>query len=1132
MVIVRSPQRPALGSVIACLAACIAAVPAARAEDPIDPGELRVLGPEGQPAALCPLRHTDVRANLAGFVGRITVRQEFENPYDRKIEAVYVFPLPQNAAVDEMVMTVGGRRVLGQIKPRDEARQVYEAARDAGRVASLLEQERPNIFTQSVANIEPGAKVEIEISYVEVLKYEAGQYEWVFPMVVGPRYIPGGGSAPAPLSTGTPTAQVPDADRITPPVARPGSRSGHDISVRVSLDGGRRTVGDDLIANTPRDIRSEPHEIDVQPMRCPGCVSVNLRNQAEIPNRDFILHFRLGDEAIRDALLTHEDQRGRWLALVLQPPERVLPSAIMPRELVFVLDTSGSMRGPPIELAQRLMNEMIGTMTPLDTFNVITFAGFTRVLWDRPRPATPENIAAAQRVVSSQHGSGGTEMKRAIEAALLQAPAPPGEPIPVDALRSLPADGRRVQVLLDDGRYRQSAADANRYELLCSDSGAIACTRFEVRGPAGLCKVGEPIVLSGAWESDRGAPLLRVNSARFARLPAEPYHEPLSPLALALYSNDEHEFTLRARACDLRPLMQDGAAPATVEALAGPAALFRIEIRNWTLPRGEFKPTSAAWAELRGRWADRSGTRVFIADSAVWPAAAAAEWPDDVDSVVARLRAPEDRVGGGGPGHLPLSEPLTIEGEFCTRIPAAVAATGATGPYLVSPGGGAAISVFNSTAVQKLHDGQRVRIAGRLARTESGWILQPERCEPSGDAAPIRIVCFMTDGYVGNDLEIIDAVRRHAATTRVFSFGVGNSVNRLLLEGMAHAGRGEVEFVTLGSDADGAVQRFRDRLRAPVLTDITIDWGGLPVSDVYPKRIPDLFSAKPVVVVGRLTGPPIGAVSLRGNTATGRFQRSVQFSWADAQDEQRALASLWARASVDELLNRDLAALQRNRFPDELRRRVTELGVQYGVMTPFTSFVAVEELNVTVGGKPVKVLVPVEMPQGVSYEGVFGEAGGRGVAQAKAGSLRRLQSLGYVAGAPAERGRSKSEQRFGFIGRAAVESDAGDEPPVVPATTPADKLAPILRNLAKRVELEGRDGNLGIDGVTVVAGRVDVMVELRDLTDATRSALKELGFIESGASRTVLLLIGSIDVRRLEELAALEAVVGVRPVAA
>src|SRR4029077_5465131 len=157
----------------------------------ITQGTLQAVDPTGGAKAVCPLKHTDVKAQITGVLPRVTVTQEFENPFKEKIEAVYTFPLPQNAAVDDMTMVVGDRPVRGKILRREEAQAVYEAAKTRGQTASLLNQERPNIFTQSVANILPGEQIKITISYVETLKYENGAYEFVFPMVVGPRYIPG-----------------------------------------------------------------------------------------------------------------------------------------------------------------------------------------------------------------------------------------------------------------------------------------------------------------------------------------------------------------------------------------------------------------------------------------------------------------------------------------------------------------------------------------------------------------------------------------------------------------------------------------------------------------------------------------------------------------------------------------------------------------------------------------------------------------------------------------------------------------------------------------------------------------------------------------------------------------------------
>src|SRR5437879_3446898 len=192
----------------------------ASAQNTATQGSLQVVDPTGKPKAVCPLKHTDVKAQISGFLSRVTINQEFENPFKERIEAVYTFPLPQNAAVDDMTMVVGDRTVRGKILRREQAEAVYEAAKNNGQTASLLNKERPNIFTQSVANILPGEQIKITISYVETLKYEDGSYEFVFPMVVGPRYVPGDETGAQTNANGAGfapnTDQVPDASSIMP----------------------------------------------------------------------------------------------------------------------------------------------------------------------------------------------------------------------------------------------------------------------------------------------------------------------------------------------------------------------------------------------------------------------------------------------------------------------------------------------------------------------------------------------------------------------------------------------------------------------------------------------------------------------------------------------------------------------------------------------------------------------------------------------------------------------------------------------------------------------------------------------------------------------------------------------------
>ncbi|HEV7858450.1 MAG TPA: VIT and VWA domain-containing protein [Pyrinomonadaceae bacterium] len=607
-------------------------------------GALQALDASGKPAGICPLKHTDVKAEISGFLSRVVVTQEFENPFKDKIEAVYTFPLPQAAAVDDMTMRVGDRTVRGRILRREEAQAVYEAAREAGQVASLLDQERPNIFTQSVANIMPGEKVTVQISYVERLKYEEGSYEFVFPMVVGPRYVPGtptgkqgGGRLPD-------TDRVPDASRITPQVAPEGMRAGHDISVDVTLDAGVPLDG----------LASKTHEVDIER---PGVSSahVSLKDRAVIPNKDFILRYDVAGRRIEDALLTNRTDKGGFFTLILQPPDRVLAEDVNPKEIVFVLDTSGSMEGFPIEKAKEAMKLALGGLYPQDTFNLITFAGDEHILFEHPVPATKENLQKAQEFLRSRQGSGGTEMMKAIKAAL----------------------------------------------------------------------------------------------------------------------------------------------------------------------------------------------------------------------------------------------------------------------------------------------------------------------DPSDAQDHLRIVCFMTDGYVGNEMEIVGEIQKHP-NARVFSFGIGGSVNRFLLDKMAESGRGEVEYVTLTDDGSAAARRFHERIRNPLFTDITVDWNGLPVADVYPKRIPDLFSAKPVILTGRYTGSGHGIIRLKGKLAGHDFVREVRVDLPDSEARHDVLATLWARTRIDDLMGQDYDGLQHGNPRADLKETITQLGLEYRLMTQFTSFVAVEEMIVTDGGQPRRIDVPVELPEGVS----------------------------------------------------------------------------------------------------------------------------------------------------------------------
>jgi Ca-activated chloride channel family protein len=239
--------------------------------------------------------------------------------------------------------------------------------------------------------------------------------------------------------------------------------------------------------------------------------------------------------------------------------------------------------------------------------------------------------------------------------------------------------------------------------------------------------------------------------------------------------------------------------------------------------------------------------------------------------------------------------------------------------------------------------------------------------DPSDKQDHIRIVCFMTDGYVGNDLQIIGEVQKHP-NARVFAFGIGNSVNRFLLDSMAKYGRGEVEYLGLNDDGSAAARRMHERIRNPLLTDISVDWNGLAVSDVYPKTIPDLFSAKPVILTGRFSGNSKGTIRLKGKMSGRDFVREIPVDFSSAQTRD-VLATLWARTRVDDLMSQDFNGVQQGTMKDDVKQNIIQLGLDYRLMTQFTSFVAVEEMIVTDGGVPRRIDVPVEVPEGVNREG-------------------------------------------------------------------------------------------------------------------------------------------------------------------
>lgn len=604
-------------------------------------GSLLAVDAQGK-TGQCPLKHTEVKTEISGFLARTVVTQQFENPFADKIEAVYTFPLPAAAAVDDMTIVVGDRTVKGKIMRREEAQATYDAARSRGQVAALLNQQRPNVFTQAVANILPSQKINVTISYVETLQYDDGSYEWSFPMVVAPRYMPATDSTAQPAEDeAEPSESLTGAAEISPPVMAEGQRAGHDISIEVNIDAGVPLVS----------FQSRTHEIEALQPNSEKAI-VRLKDQATIPNKDFVLKYTVAGNRIEDALLVHRNGKEGFFTFILQPPQHVTAPDVTPKELVFVLDTSGSMGGFPIEKAKETMALALDGLYPQDTFNVITFAGETHILFPQPVPATPANVRKAKKLLADTEGNGGTEMMKAIRAAL----------------------------------------------------------------------------------------------------------------------------------------------------------------------------------------------------------------------------------------------------------------------------------------------------------------------DPSDAQNHVRITCFLTDGQVGNDMEIISEVRKHPRA-RVFAMGFGSAPNRFLLDKITQNGRGEAEYVVDG-DTSGVAKRFHERVRNPLLTDVSIEWVGLSVTDVYPKRIPDLFSAKPVIISGKYTVGGKGMIRLKGMMSGQEFVREIPVELPEQETQHDVLGTLWARRKIEDLMGQDMNGAQAGKISDDLKKEIVNLGLTYRLMTQFTSFVAVEDATVTDGIEPRRVDVPVEAPQG------------------------------------------------------------------------------------------------------------------------------------------------------------------------
>ena len=393
---------------------CVITIRPAEAEGPT-PAELQAGGllmrmESGYVTAT--LLNTDVDIEVHGLVARVSVQQEFRNEGSEWVEGVYVFPLPDKAAVDHMRLHVGDRFIEGEVREKEQARKEYEQARQAGKKTSLVQQQRANMFTTSVANIAPGETVVVEIEYLEDLRYDEGTFSLRFPMTITPRYIPGQ-ALPDRQGSGwsADTHLVEDASLITPPMVSVSNAL--NISLRANVNAG---VPLEIIA-------SRYHPVTI--IEANGRYTVTLAGGKAPMDHDFELLWRPVPSTSPRALVFSESIEGspHYLLMVMPPAAVDGDAAVMPREMIFVIDTSGSMHGVSMQQAKQALRRALAGLRPGDLFNVIEFNSTTSALFANSVAASKVNINKAKGFVNGLQADGGTEMRSALERALRSAPA-------------------------------------------------------------------------------------------------------------------------------------------------------------------------------------------------------------------------------------------------------------------------------------------------------------------------------------------------------------------------------------------------------------------------------------------------------------------------------------------------------------------------------------------------------------------------------------------------------------------------------------------------------------------------------------------------------------------------------------
>lgn len=597
---------------------------------------------DGDPAVdSFPLKKTSVTANISGVIAETYVTQTYENKGERPIDASYLFPASTKVSVHGMVMEIGDEVITAKIKEREEAKQVFEEAKEEGKSASLLEQQRPNVFTMDVANVMPGDVVNIELHYTELIDCTEGTYEFVFPTVVGPRYA------------GQAEEETAKEDGwVQSPYLGEGEEGTGEYDITVNLCTGV-AIG---------DLSCKSHLVDVKKSE-PSVAQVTLADSGGFAgDRDFILKYQLAGEKLSSGLMLNQGEDENFFLLTVQPPDRYQPDDIVPREYIFVLDVSGSMYGYPLDTAKSLIRSLVSGLRETDRFNLILFSGASSRMAEESVAATSENISRAIAFVENEDGGGGTELAAALRDAI-------------------------------------------------------------------------------------------------------------------------------------------------------------------SIPRDE-----------------------------------------------------------------------------------------------------------------------------KMSRN----------------------IVVVTDGYISGEKETFELVRTNLNTTNFFSFGIGQSVNRYLIEGVAKAGQGEAFVVTDPEDAAETAGRFQAYIEAPLLTDIQVTFDGFDAYEMEPTVLPSLFAKRPVTILGKWRGEPAGTIRISGNTGGQPYRQEIAVSDVKSLEINDAIRYLWARKRVEQLS--DYGSNMAD--GDAVREEVTRLGLTYSMMTPYTSFVAVSEKIRNTEGDSTDVEQPQVMPHNVTNLAVGGYARG------------------------------------------------------------------------------------------------------------------------------------------------------------